>query len=248
MKNTDKPKLYCFLPLIYLITPIFSPRIIFADDLKSPAFEIQMSTINITGGAKTSDTYRLTDTIGQTFQGRFDSSGYVIEAGFQYINSIIPFSFKISNLDIAFGSLVPGTPSLLSNTLTVTTGSAFGYSVRTIEDHPLRRNDGVTTIPDTACDLATPCLPSDADIWADDTRYGFGYHMAGADVDTGDFAGSDYYRPFPVQNTDQPEVIMSKGGVATSSAATVTYKVNIGGNQAAGNYQNSIQFIAIPSF
>ena len=250
--DTKKKMIY---PITLLITVIFLiafqlPHSVFADDLKSPTFEIQMSTINITGGRKSNldGSINLTDTVGQTFQGRFDSAGYVIQAGFQYISSLIPFSFKISDLDINFGSLVPGTPSLDSNILTITTGSAFGYSVKTIEDHPLRRSDGATTIPDTSCDLATPCLQTDADVWADDARFGFGYNMSGADVDTGDFVDSTYYRPFPVENIDQPAVVMSKGGVATSSAATVTYKINISGSQAAGIYQNSIQYIAIPSF
>lgn len=227
---------------------ILFPQNVLADNLKSPAYEIQMGTINITGGEKTSSTYKLSDTVGQTFQGKFSSTGYVILAGFQYIHSLIPFSFKISNLDLNYGSLVPGTPSLLSNILTVTTGSAYGYSVKTIEDHPLRLSDGSTTIPDTACDLATPCLPTDANIWSDNTRYGFGFNIQGTDVDTGDFVNANYYRPFPVQNIDQPTVVMSRSGVATDSAATVTYKVNVTGNQAAGIYQNSIQFIAIPSF
>ncbi|MFZ3068694.1 MAG: hypothetical protein WA052_00030 [Microgenomates group bacterium] len=228
--------------------PIVETSLVYADDLKSPTFEIQMSTINITGGAKSSTTYKLTDTVGQTFQGQFNSAGYVILAGFQYINTLIPFSFKISDLDINFGSLVPGIPSLLSNTLTVTTGSAFGYAVKAIEDHPLRRSDGVTTIPDTSCDLATPCLQADANVWSDNTRFGFGYNMSGADVNTTDFINSTYYRPFPVENIDQPAIVMSKGGIATSSAATVTYKINISGSQAAGTYQNAIQFIAIPAF
>jgi len=236
------------IPLCFF-TQIF-PFVVFADDLKSPTFEIQMSTINITGGRKSnlSGSINLTDTVGQTFQGRFDGTGYVIQAGFQYINSIIPFTFKISSLDIDFGSLVPDVPSTRSNVLTVTTGSAFGYTVKTIEDHPLRRSDGTTTIPDTSCDLATPCLQTNADIWSDNTRYGFGYNMSGVDVDTTDFVNSNYYRPFPVQNIDQPVIVMSKVGVATSSAATVTYKLNIEGAQAAGTYQNSIQYIAIPSF
>ncbi|KKS62151.1 MAG: hypothetical protein UV30_C0022G0007 [Candidatus Collierbacteria bacterium GW2011_GWF1_42_50] len=233
----QNPQLDQKMKVIYLITLIFlsifftkvetSP--VYADDLKSPTFEIQMSTINITGGAKSSTTYKLTDTVGQTFQGQFNSAG-------------------ISDLDINFGSLVPGIPSLLSNTLTVTTGSAFGYAVKAIEDHPLRRSDGVTTIPDTSCDLATPCLQADANVWGDNARFGFGYNMSGTDVNIADFVNSTYYRPFPVENIDQPAIVMSKGGIATSSAATVTYKVNISGSQAAGTYQNAIQFIAIPAF
>jgi len=253
---TKKPSLDSKKIKYYLITFIFLASIftfvntspIFADDLKSPAFEIQMSTINITGGDKSSTSYKLSDTVGQTFQGQFNSTGYVILAGFQYINTLTPFSFKISNLAINFGSLVPGTPSLLSNTLTVTTGSAFGYSVKAIEDHPLQISNGSITIPDTACDLATPCLPTDANVWSDNTRYGFGYNMSGTDVDTTDFVNANYFRPFPVQNIDNPVVVMSRGNIATSSAATVSYKLNVSGSQAAGTYQNSIQYIAIPSF
>lgn len=221
-----------------------------AEDLKSPTFEIQMSTINITGGNKSnpSGTINLSDTVGQTFQGRFDGSGFVVQAGFQYIYSLIPFSFKISDLNIDFGTLTPGIPSTQSNVLTVTTGSAFGYSVKAVEDHPLRLSDGTATIPDTSCDLATPCLQTDADLWSDNARYGFGYNMSGTDTNAADFVNSDYYRPFPVQDIDQPAIVMSKGGAATSSASTVTYKINIEDTQAAGTYQNSIQFIAIPSF
>ncbi|TRZ48521.1 hypothetical protein D4S03_09790 [bacterium] len=247
----NNPRLYGLISLIYLITTFCFSPLSFADELKSPAFEIQMSTINITGGRKSNEsgTVNLTDTVGQTFQGQLNSAGYVILAGFQYINTLIPFSFKISDLDINFGSLVPGAPGApQTNVLTVTTGSAFGYSVKAIEDHPLRRSDGVTTIPDTSCDLATPCVPTNADVWADNSRYGFGYNMAGADVDTNDFVGSTYYRPFPVQNIDDPAIVMSDTGIATSSAATVSYKVNIDGAQAAGTYQNSIQYIAIPAF
>lgn len=250
-KMSHRPRLYVFLTLIYLITTFCLAPLSLADELKSPAFEIQMSTINLTGGRKSnpSGSINLTDTVGQTFQGQLNSAGYVILAGFQYINTLIPFSFKISDLDINFGILTPNLPGPpQTNVLTVTTGSAFGYSVKAIEDHPLRRSDGVTTIPDTSCDLATPCLPTNADLWTDNTRYGFGYNMSGADVDTADFASSDHYRPFPVENIDPPAVVMGSPGIATSSAATVSYKVNIEGAQAAGTYQNSIQYIAIPSF
>lgn len=242
--------------VIYLITIVFTglfftlvnPIFVFADDLKSPTFEVQMSTINITGGDKSSTSYKLSDTVGQTFQGQFNSAGYVILAGFQYINTLIPFSFKISNLDLDFGHLIPDVPRILTNTLTVTTGSAFGYSVKAVEDHPLQVIGGTNTIPDTACDLATPCLPTDANVWSDASRYGFGYNVQGTDVDAVDFVNANYYRPFAVQNIDQPMTVMSRGNVATSSAATISYKIDVSGSQAAGTYQNSIQYIAIPSF
>lgn len=251
-----KPRISVFLSMIYLIEIIIISIIfivnfhtpVFADTLTSPTFEINMSTINITGGQKSSTSYKVSDTVGQTAQGQFNSTGFVIKAGFQYIRTLIPFSFRISNLDLNFGSLVPGTPTLLSNTLTVTTGSAFGYTVKTIEDHSLRLLGGVTTIPDTSCDLSLTCSLTDATPWTDNSRYGFGYNAQGTDVDASDFVNTTYYRPFPVQNVDLPATVMSRSGVATDSAATVTYKINIAGDQPAGIYQNNIQYIAIPAF
>jgi len=207
-----------------------------------------MGTINITGGNKTSTTYRLSDTVGQTAQGQFNSSGYIVKAGFQYVRELTPFTFTVSNLDLNYGSLVPGTPSLLTNILTVTTGSAYGYTVKALEDHPLRISNGSTTIPDTSCDLASTCTQTDATPWTVNTRYGFGYNIQGTDVDTADFINNTYFRPFPIQDIDPPATVMSRSGIATASAATVTYKVNIDGAQAAGTYQNNIQYIAIPSF
>lgn len=240
---------YIFLIIFSLIVLIFShPQFTHADYLSSPAFQIDMGTINITGGTKTSTSYRLTDTVGQTAQGEFNSSGYTIKAGFQYIFTLTPFTFSISNLNLDYGSLVPGTPSLLSNILTVTTGSAYGYTIKTIEDHPLRLSGSLETIPDTACDLATPCAIADATPWTDNARYGFGYNAQGTDA-VADFVNSTYYRPFPIQGTDDPVTLASRTGVATSSAATtVNYKVNISGAQAAGTYQNAIQYIALPAF
>lgn len=242
------PLFITFFAVCSLIVIIFShPEFTQADNLLSPSFEVKMSTINITGGEKSSASYRLTDTVGQTAQGEFNSSGYTIKAGFQYVTTIIPFSFTISDIDLDFGSLVPGTPSILTNVLTVTTGSAFGYTVKAIEDHPLRLYNSLITIADTACDLASPCSISDATVWADNTRYGFGYNVQGDDS-VAEFVDGTYYRPFPIQGTDDPVTVMEKSGVTASSSATVKYKVNISGSQAAGLYQNAIQYIATPAF
>jgi len=249
---TKKNGYFLFINLITITVSLlfFTKNIttpIFADNLFSPSFNIKMGTINITGGKKTSASYRLTDTVGQTIQGEFNSSGYTIKAGFQYVYDTTPFTFTISNINLDFGSLVPATPSLVSNTLTVTTGSAYGYTVKTIQDHPLRLISSLDTISDTSCDLASPCTITDATPWTDNGRYGFGYSVQGTDSVI-DFADSTHYRPFPIQGTDDPAIVMERSGIATNSAATVNYKVNIPGSQAAGTYQNGIQFIATPAF
>ena len=239
-------RLFFCLTIFYFLANHPNPAL--AENLFSPSFNIQMSTINLTGGNKDSANFHLTDTVGQTIQGRFDSAGYTIKAGFQYIYSSTPFTFKISNLALNFGSLSAGIPSVQSNVLTVTTGSAFGYVVRAVQDHPLKLLNGTSTIPNTACNVATPCTPYDATAWTENNRYGLGYNMSGTDIDATDFTGSTFFRPFSTENIDAPATVMSKNSMATSSAATVTYKVIIPGSQASGTYQNGIQYIAIPSF
>ncbi len=235
----------------YLITLsiffVYSHQNVLADNLTSPSFDIKMGTVNITGGSKSSASYSLNDTVGQTAQGEFNSAGFTVKAGFQYVYNPNPFTFTISNIDLDYGTLVAGTPSTLTNILTITTGSAYGYSVKAIEDHSLKLTTGSDTIPDTACDVSTPCSITDATPWTDNTRYGFGYNVNGTDSDP-EFVNNTYFRPFPVQGVDQPATVMSKNTATATSSATVTYKLNISGSQAAGNYQNGIQFIAIPAF
>jgi len=239
-----------FFILSFAFFTIFTPATSNADLLDSSSFVIEDSTINIGGAELLSPSFQLGTSLGQTAQGQFGLAGFVIKAGFQYIHPLNPFTFTISNLDINFGSLVAQSPSTAATNLTVTTGSAYGYAVRTIADHALRIIGGAITIPNTGCDAATPCTITDADVWADNTIPGFGYNMSGTDVDTTDFVNSTYYRPFPIQGVDSPVVVMTRPGVATGSGsvATATYKVNILGSQAAGVYQNNIQYIAIPSF
>ncbi|OGD82880.1 hypothetical protein A2572_03735 [Candidatus Collierbacteria bacterium RIFOXYD1_FULL_40_9] len=241
-----KPK-FCKHLILLSILSLFFAKDAFADNLTSPSYDIKMGTINITGGSKSSASYTLNDTVGQTAQGEFNSAGFTVKAGFQYVLDPNPFSFTISDIDLDYGSLVPGTPSTLTNILTITTGGAYGYTVKAIEDHSLKLISDTDTIPDTSCDLATPCTVSDATPWTDNGRYGFGYNANGTDADP-EFVNNTYYRPFPIQGTDQPATVMTKNIPTANSSVTVTYKVNISGSQAAGTYQNGIQYLAIPSF
>lgn len=238
-----------FLLLSSFLALLLSPTLSLADNLRSPGYEIRMSTINVTGGRKESGGYTLTDTVGQTVQGQFDSTGYTIKAGFQYIHTLVPFTFTISDLDIDLGYLIPNAASTASHNLSVRVGSAFGYGVSAIADHPLQ-NTAAAQIPDTSCNPATPCTLNDANIWTSTTSYGFGYNMAGDDVNITDFVDSTYFRPFPSASFGHsPVTVMSRTGSANdTSTATVTYKVLVDATQESGQYTNIIQYIATPSF
>lgn len=232
------------LSFLYLL-----PDIISADNLRGTNYRVDMGTINMTGGEKTSSSYRLTDTVGQTFQGLFEKNGYRIRAGFQYIHTLLPFRFSISNINVDFGVVTPQVPKTATNTLTIVTGAAYGYQVQAYEVAALKDSSNGNTIPDTTCDTATTCTYQDANVWADSSRYGFGYNMSGEDVDLNDFVDSTYFRPFANAELSEPATaVMSASGIATSSSALATYKINISTTQPAGRYTTIVKYLAIPSY
>lgn len=230
---------YWFIGLL-VYSPIHAQASIESDNYK-----IQMPNFNSGAGIPTSTTYKMDTTIGQAAAGLYSSSGYRVRSGFQYIHSIIPFSFSMSNFLINFGPLVTEVPSTLTSTITVSSGGAGGYKVMARESSALTSN--VDTIPNTNCDSGS-CTQSSAGVWSLATTYGFGYNMSGNDVPD-DFVDSTYYRRFADASQGQADqVVMSSNNVGKNRVATITYKVNVSGTQAAGKYQNKILFTAIPSF
>lgn len=239
------------LATLSLLSAVFLlPDLLHADNLRGTNYRIDMGTINMTGGEKSSSSYRLTDTVGQTFQGLFEKNGYRIRAGFQYIHNILPsFRFSLSNINIDFGVVTPQVPQTATNTLTVITGAAYGYQIQAFELTALKDTSNNNTIPDTLCDAATTCTHEDANVWTDTTRYGFGYNMSGEDVNTNDFVNSTYYRAFAnAEEAESPVAVMSSSGIATNSSAIATYKINISSTQPAGRYHTIVKYLAIPSF
>ena len=216
--------------------------------MSSSNYAVSFENLNMTSGEKSSSSYNVTDTVGQNANGLYGTTGYVVRAGFQYLYSIGKFQFTISNSDVAFGELTPNTFSTGSTTLSVSNGGAGGYQVTAYEDKPLTiQGGGSTTIPDTTCD-AGGCSESISGTWTDATKHGFGYRMTGQDVPT-DFSGANTFKQFANKLTNEvPQVVMSSLSVGKNRTATVTYKVSIPGSQAAGNYENSIVYIATPGY
>jgi hypothetical protein len=213
--------------------------------IQSPNYTIQMPNLNSGAGIPTSTNYSLNTTMGQTAPGLFSSAGYRVKSGFQYISSIIPFSFAVSAISVNFGSLTPQTPATASGTLTVSNGGAGGYQVKASENNPMKVAGTTSTIPNTNCDAG--CTNSSAGVWDTVGKYGFGYNMTGDDVPA-DFTDLTYFRPFADRSvSESPQVVMSSIYVGRARQSTVTYKVNIDGSQPAGVY-NTIMYTAIPSY
>ncbi len=228
--------------LISNITPVKA-----VNRMTSDSYKLQFTNLNMTSGSKSSANYNILDTVGQTAPGKYSSSGFIVRAGFPYIKTIIPFAFSISDLSIDFGTLTPGTPSTLTNTLTISAGGAGGYAVTAFADHPLKLQTSSTTIPDTTCD-ASDCDETTAAAWTNNSIYGFGYNMSGNDIPAA-FTDSTYYKQFADDSiAETAKTVMSSANVGRNRVATVTYKLNISTTQSAGDYDNSLTFIAAPTY
>ena len=237
--------------LIYLIlTPVA-----LASEMESFRYRIQMANINSEAGKMTSTSnVNLSTTLGELAAGEFTKTGYIVKAGFQYIHSIIPFTFTISNSNINFGELQANQPATAGANLTVSFGGEYKYTVSTIAETQFQTLDGLRYIPDTLCDPGYNCYKNTANIWTSNTTEGFGYNMLGEDI-TSDFINGTYFRPFPIKSlTHTPEIIMQSDDVTLKPArpythqSTIVFKTNISPLQAAGSYQTIINFIATPGY
>lgn len=252
MLNFKSIKIIGLLIIFLFLTP---KKILGASpNLSSDNYRITWPNLNMAGGGSTSPDYQMTITGGQTSPGLYSSTGYKIRSGFQYIHSIIPFSFSISNLALDFNELAT---NVLTNektlTLKVNSGSAGGYQVTVQENKALTSTAG-TTIADTDCDITDSCDQNNVGTWLDNNTDGFGYTMTGKDVPT-DFSDGKYKRfananNIPTENpvkimglTPAQDVVAEKDKVATMSA-----RINVNGLQAAGVYHNILTFTAIPTY
>lgn len=224
----------------------------------SPSYQIQWGNFNVAGGTKKSASgITLTDSVGQNAPGQFNSTGFIVKAGFQYVyDPTYPFSFQIDNLNLNFGSLIPQVGTTLTNIITVSTPSAKGYEILAMQDHPLSSFSSGITIPDTRCDAGT-CSESNSGVWTSNTVYGFGFNAIGINssgVATGVgtssiFTNATYYRQFADNQTgENNQVIMAEPHPVNRHSARISYRLVIDRTQPAGVYQNSITFIAVPKY
>lgn len=245
---------------------------IFAINMNSDEYRIQFGTVNSGGEKMTDSSYKLSTSVGQAAAKEFQSNGYIVKAGFQYIYSRIPFTFSLSTVRVDLGTLIPNTPSTGTVGLEVSFGGAGQYLVTARADNPLSTNTYSNTIPFTSCDGGVnTCTITVAKPWTNASLYGFGYNMAGEDIPT-DFIDGTYYRPFSnLAVPETPAVVMQSTNVTadisptpnpaftpapvltgvprdTVHQSTMTMKVTISSIQPAGTYATIVRFLATPSF
>lgn len=241
------PKLYAVFLLSafsFLLSTTHAERAR-AETMNSNNYTIRTGNFNITSGLKSSGSYSLTDTVGQTVANYFSSTGYHVKAGFQYLYTLYNFSFIISDLSMNL-SLTPNTFSTDSHNLIVT-APGQGYNVSVFETEKLTKSGSLETIPDTTCDSG-PCTETNAEPWTNANNNGFGYNLTGNDI-SADFISSSYFRPFPdVSLGENPASIMTSVEAGKNRTATITYKLSPSGSQASGTYYTNVIFIATPTY
>ena len=236
--------------LVFALLLLYS-ILAFAQTMSNSNYIIRMGNLNSISGLGTGSGYRVSFTSGETAPGMYNNvagANFRVRGGFQYIMSIVPFSFKIDNIFIDFGSIYAGTAVYRNNNLTVSNNSASGYQVTVSENHPLRVLATGQSIPDTICDSGHTCNTTTANQWQTTSAYGFGYNctnVSGTDC-ASDFTSSIYYRPFAA--SPSAVMVMSSPNRSVSKKSQITYQLNISNVQATGTYTNVINFIATPTF
>lgn len=220
---------------------------IFAFEAQSDNYKLDWGNLNDFSGRKSSNSYNLVDTGGQIAPGLYESANFKALSGFEYLYSIIPFSFTISNSSIDFGTLSPQTPKTDTTDLTVTSGAAHGYQVTALENNELQHLGYPSVyIEDTRGDNLDITYTNNG-IWNLSTTYGFGYNLSNL-VGT-DAAFTSGYKQFADESSSEPaQVVMSNAGVTRESKVQVIYKVNISSTQQAGSYQNRVKYICTGTF
>lgn len=217
----------------------------FAQTMTNSFFKIIMGNLNMAAGNVANSVYNLSLTAGQTAPGLYVGTNYKVKAGFQYVRpGKIAFVFTLSPNLIDFGVITPTNPITRTVNLTISSGSAKGFTVIASENQPLTSQNSV--IPNTTCDNGD-CSTLKATSWASSLAYGFGYrcdNIAGTNCST--IFSDTFYKPFALSPTSDTIMRSTTGGKSRKSQ--LTYKVNVSGSQTPGLYTNIVTYIAAPGF
>lgn len=220
-----------------------------AQTMSNDAYKIRMGNLNSVSGKSTGD-QKLNITVGQTGPGLYSGPNYKVRAGFQYISSIIPFRFSVSDIAVTLGTLTPNNPIFRTAILTISNQSAGGYSVTISQNHQLLVPASGAIIPDTTCDSGT-CSQTSPAAWTSSVVYGWGYRcdlVSGSNYCVSDFSNANYYKQFADLSKSESAQTVMTGATGRNQQAQITYKVNIPASQFAGFYTNVVSYIATPTY
>lgn len=201
--------------------------------MSSETFRINADVIGSAGGMGTSETYKLTDTVGEPVIGIGQSETFSAQQGFWYMLTY-SLTMSINSNTVNLGLLTPGVARTGQSMITVTTDSWGGYDLFASENHPMLHADSFTTLPDYSCLVSAPC------VWS---GVGLGFSIiSGTGLDPKWGTNPDYkYAAFPLT----PTIIHTKTGYSSGGDnTTIEYKVDAPPTQKSGPYSNIITYTA----
>ncbi|MCL4354392.1 hypothetical protein M1349_02865 [Patescibacteria group bacterium] len=247
-------KLKIPLLIFSLLCFLFYAELTFGETMSNSDYILRWGNFNMVSGKPTNASYKVSYTAGQVAPGLYTGANFKVRSGFQYIYTLYPFSFSISDLDIDFGIIDPTSPVSRTNILSVDNQTAGGYVVTGYENHQLLIPASGDLIPDTSCDNGL-CTETTSGPWVGtetSLTYGFGYRCDAITTNycSADFNTADYYKQFAdISKDETPQTIFSNTStVGKSQQAQITYKVNVSSTQKSGRYSNIITYVATGTF
>lgn len=217
--------------LLFLVL-ILLPSDVFAQEMFSPSYRLELEQIEATTEARTErlNTLQLKE---------FFENGYIVESSDK--NSL---HFSISDTVLSFTDLQPEKAQSHSVLSTVTSPELYGYQLIAVPLQGFETANG-DQIPATQCDgKEQTCTVRTAKQWRLNTMYGWGYTVSGPDANR-DFLDESFYRPF---KTGESVVIANNPSVSSQRATKLTIKTITSPETPEGNYRSVIKLIALPTF
>ena len=207
---------------------------LFVFSATSENYHINSDVIGVGGGTADSESYKVTDTLGQTVVGKDSGQNYNLQEGYwNSVNSSLAFAVDSNGLDL--GSMIPGNPISGQTELSVSTDSWSGYDLYVNQNHPLTHADTVTTIPDYVCSISSPCL------WSG-TGLGFSV-VSGTNVDPKWGTTSNY--KYALLPTDATVFHGTTGFSGSVDQTVVGLRLDVPSGQKNGDYANIVTYTAM---
>lgn len=192
--------------------------------MSSDSYRIFGDSFSAGGGAGSSASYLLHQTIGEDLSSSSSSASYVLLDGLQSLAEHPTFTFSVSVPTVNLGALSASSTQTGVVTLTTSTNAPFGYTTTVYEDGNLRV--GANDIDDVA----------DGSVTTGVEEYGIG------------LTGTD--RAFSTDQpiTGTPLTIASRSTWKNGASTTVTFKASIDGSTASGTYSHTLYYVSTGNF
>ena len=232
---------------------ILSTSHIGAQVMQSNSYRIESDSVNFSGGLSSSTNYTLESTAGEIATGESGSTNFNLKAGYQQM--VTNFISMTTPADVIMTPSISGITGGTSNgstTVTVTTDSPAGYSLRIAATDSPTLQKGVDAISDYV-----PAGASDFMFTVNSGEAFFGYSPEGIDIvsqfrDDGASCGAGVLdTPLACWSglSTSPAAIAesSAANVPNGATTTVHFRVGLGAStvQAEGVYTGTTTLTAI---